>query len=58
MWHGRFTVPLAEQLGVSVVGVDPSQKSFGKQNEWQLITDYVSRRQRRIHTVGHWLRQR
>jgi ubiquinone/menaquinone biosynthesis C-methylase UbiE len=23
---GRFTVPLAEQLGVSVIGVDPSQK--------------------------------
>jgi ubiquinone/menaquinone biosynthesis C-methylase UbiE len=23
---GRFTVPLAEQLGVSVIGIDPSQK--------------------------------
>src|SRR5215470_16501685 len=23
---GRFTVPLAAQLGVSVIGVDPSQK--------------------------------
>jgi ubiquinone/menaquinone biosynthesis C-methylase UbiE len=23
---GRFTIPLAEQLGVSIIGVDPSQK--------------------------------
>ena len=47
---GRFTVPLAEQLGVSVIGVDPSQKML-REAARETCSSHIEYREGRAESI-------